>query len=143
MARVLGHEQGQWMPPPRLSRLELKIMEAVWDHGPSSIREIQESFPAKSRPAYTTVQTTVGRLEAKKALGRVKKIGGAHIYNALVSRANAQGRLIDEFLALFGGRTQPIMARFVETGNLTLEDVRRVEEHLRDLAAQNEKKGGR
>ena len=129
--------------PPKLSRLELKIMEAVWEHGPSSIREIQERFPAKSRPAYTTVQTTVGRLEAKKALGRVKKIGGAHIYDALVSRANAQGRLIDEFLALFGGRTQPIMARFVETGNLTLEDVRRVEQHLRELAAQSEKEDGK
>ena len=114
-------------------------MEALWDHGPSSIREIQERFPHRSRPAYTTVQTTVGRMEAKKALGRVKKIGGAHIYDALVSRAHAQSRLIDEFLTLFGGRTQPIMAHFVEAGKLTLEDVQRVEQHLRELAAQNEK----
>ena len=127
------------MPPPKLSRLELRIMEALWDHGPSSIREIQERFPTRSRPAYTTVQTTVGRLEAKKALGRVKKIGGAHIYDALVSRANAQGRLIDEFLALLGGRTQPILARFVESGKLTLEDVQRVEQHVRELTAQNDK----
>ncbi|HET7084741.1 MAG TPA: BlaI/MecI/CopY family transcriptional regulator [Rhizomicrobium sp.] len=127
------------MPPPKLSKLELRIMEALWDHGPSSIREIQERFPARSRPAYTTVQTTVGRLEVKKALGRVKKIGGAHIYDALVSRANAQSRLIDEFLALFGGRAQPIMAHFVEAGKLNLEDIRRVERHLRELAAQNEK----
>jgi predicted transcriptional regulator len=127
------------MPPPKLSKLELKIMEALWDHGPSSIREIQERFPAKTRPAYTTVQTTVSRLEAKKALGRVKKIGGAHIYDALVSRDTAQSRLIDDFLALFGGRTQPIMAHFVEAGKLTLEDVQRVERHLRELAANGGK----
>jgi BlaI family penicillinase repressor len=128
------------MPPPKLSKLELKIMEALWDHGASSIREIQERFPAKTRPAYTTVQTTVTRLEAKKALGRVKKIGGANIYGALVSRENAQSRLIDDFLALFGGRAQPIMAHFVEAGKLTLEDVRRVEQHLRDLAAKEDSK---
>jgi predicted transcriptional regulator len=122
------------MPPPKLGKLELKVMEALWAHGASSIREVQERFPAKSRPAYTTVQTTFSRLEAKKAVARTKKIGGAFIYEALVSRENAQSRLIDDFLALFGGRAQPIMARFVETGNLTLEDVRRVEEHLRELA---------
>lgn len=121
------------MPPPKLSRLELKIMEALWDHGASSIREIQERFPLKKRPAYTTVQTTVGRLEAKKALGRVKKIGGAHIYDALLTRDSAQSRLIDDFLALFGGRVQPIMTHFVEAGKLTLEDVQRVEQHLREL----------
>ena len=105
------------MPPPKLSKLELKIMEALWDHGSSSIREIQERFPQKARPAYTTVQTTVSRLEAKKAVGRVKKIGGAHIYDALVSRDSAQRRLVDEFLALFGGRAQPIMAHFVQAGS--------------------------
>ena len=131
------------MPPPKLSKLELKIMEALWDHGPSSIREIQERFPVKSRPAYTTVQTTVGRLEAKKAVGRVKKIGGAHIYDSLVSRDSAQSRLIDDFLALFGGRAQPIMAHFVEAGKLTLEDVQRVERHLRELAAKEEKESRR
>ena len=128
------------MPPPKLSRLELKIMEALWGHGPSSIREIQERFPAKSRPAYTTIQTTVSRLEAKKAVCRVKKIGGAHIYDALVSRDHAQRRLVDDFLALFGGRAQPIMAHFVEAGKLTLEDVQRVERHLRELAANDEGK---
>lgn len=125
------------MPPPRLSKLELKIMETLWDNGPSSVREIQERFPAKGRPAYTTVQTTVGRLEAKKAVARVKKIGGAHIYDALVSRSLAQRRLVDDFLALFGGRVQPVMAHFVEAGKLTLEDVQHAERHLRELAAKD------
>jgi len=129
------------MPPPKLSRLELKIMETLWDHGASSIREIQERFPLKKRPAYTTVQTTVGRLEAKKAIARVKKIGGANIYDVLVTRGTAQSRLIDDFLALFGGRVQPIMAHFAEAGKLTLEDVKRVEQHLRELAAQEKKDG--
>lgn len=127
------------MPPPKLGKLELKVMEVLWTHGASSIREVQERFPVKRRPAYTTVQTTISRLEAKKAVGRVKKIGGAFIYDARVSRETGQGRLIDDFLALFGGRVQPIMARFVETGKLNFEDVKRVEQHLRELAAQNEK----
>ena len=129
------------MPPPKLSKLELKVMEALWGHGPSSIREIQERFPQKTRPAYTTVQTTVSRLETKKTIARVKKIGGAHIYDALVSRDLAQRRLIDDFLAMFGGRAQPIMAHFVEAGKLSLEDVQHAERHLRELAAQEEKRG--
>ena len=127
------------MPPPKLSKLELRIMEALWDHGPSSIREIQERFPQKSRPAYTTVQTTVSRMETKKAIARVKKIGGAHIYDALVTRDTAQRRLVDDFLALFGGRAQPIMAHFVDAGKLTLEDVQGIEQHLRELAAKDGK----
>src|SRR5262249_44540832 len=105
---------GARMPPPKLGRLELKVMDVLGAHGALSIREVQEHFPARTRPAYTTVQTTVSRLEAKKAVGRVKKIGGAYIYEALVSRENAQSRLIEDFLALFGGRAQPIMAHFVE-----------------------------
>src|ERR1043165_7150562 len=129
------------MPPPKLSRLELKIMEALWDHGASSIGEIQERFPLKTRPAYTTVQTTVGRLETKKAIARVKKIGGANIYDALVTRDTAQGRLIEDFLALFGGRVQTIMAHFVEAGKLTLADVQRAEQHLHELAAQEKEDG--
>jgi BlaI family transcriptional regulator, penicillinase repressor len=129
------------MPPPKLSRLELKIMEALWDHGASSIREIQERFPLKKRPAYTTVQTTVGRLETKKAIARVKKIGGANIYDVLMTRGTAQSRLIEDFLALFGGRVQPIMAHFVEAGKLTLADVQRVEQHLHELAAQEKEDG--
>jgi BlaI family penicillinase repressor len=127
------------MPPPKLGKLELKVMDALWTHGASSIREIQERFPAKIRPAYTTVQTTVSRLEAKKAVGRIKKIGGAYIYDALVSRQIAQSRLIDDFLALFGGRAQLIMAHFVEGGKLSLEDVQHVERHLRELAAKDKK----
>lgn len=122
------------MTPPKLGKLELKVMEELWAHGPSSIREVLERFPAKTRPAYTTVQTTFSRLEAKKAVGRTKKIGGAHIYEALVSRENAQRRLIDDFLALFGGRAQPITAHFVEAGKLTLEDIQRIERRLRELA---------
>src|SRR6516162_4645678 len=103
------------MKLPKLTKLELQIMEALWTLGPSSIREIQESFPARDRPAYTTIQTTVYRLETKKALRRVKKISNAHIFEAAVSRHAAQGRLVDELLGLFGGQTQPIMSHLVES----------------------------
>ena len=118
---------------PRLSRFELQIMEALWSHGASSIREIQEAFPEQDRPAYTTVQTMVYRLEGKKALRRVKKIGNAHIFEAVVSRNVAQRRLIDELLSFFGGRTQPVMAHLIESGQLTLDDVREAEQTLRKL----------
>lgn len=116
---------------PKLSKLELRIMEALWTQGPSSIREIQQSFPEKGRPAYTTVQTVVYRLETKKAVHRAKKISNAHIFEATVSREVAQRRLIDDFLALFGGRTQPLMAHLVEAGKLTLEDIQQAERALR------------
>src|ERR1043166_2372508 len=102
------------MPLPKLSRLELKIMEALWKNGASSIREIQQSFPETGRPAYTTVQTIVYRLEAKHALHRVKKISNAHIFEAVITRSAAQRRLIDELLSLFGGRTQPVMSHLIE-----------------------------
>jgi BlaI family penicillinase repressor len=125
------------MPLPRLTKLELRIMDALWTHGASSVREIQEAFPAKNKPAYTTVQTTVYRLETKKALRRVKKIGNAHIFEALVSRSAAQRRLIDDFLSLFGGRTQPVMAHLIESGKLTLEDVKEAERTLRELARKD------
>ena len=118
------------MALPKLTRLELQIMEALWIHGPCSVREIQESFPAKKRPAYTTVQTTVYRLEVKKALRRVKKIATALIFEAAMSREAAEGRLIDELLSLFGGRSRPIMAHLVDSGSLTLEDVREAEKAL-------------
>jgi BlaI family penicillinase repressor len=118
------------MALPKLTRLELQIMEALWIHGPCSVREIQESFPAKKRPAYTTVQTTVYRLEVKKALRRVKKIATALIFEAAMSREAAERRLIDELLSLFGGRTRPIMAHLVDSGTLTLEDVREAEKAL-------------
>jgi len=127
------------MKLPRLTKLELQIMEALWTLGASPIREIQESFPARDRPAYTTIQTTVYRLETKKALRRVKKISNAHIFEATVSRHAAQGRLVDELLRLFGGRTQPIMSHLVESGKLTLDDVQAAEQALRDLAQQKER----
>ena len=118
---------------PKLTKLELQIMEALWSRGALSIRESQEAFPEKDRPAYSTVQTTVYRMEGKGALRRVKKISNAHIFEAVVSRNAAQGRLIDELLGLFGGRTQPVMAHLVESGKLTLDDVQEAEKSLRKL----------
>jgi predicted transcriptional regulator len=125
------------MALPKLTKLELQIMEALWSRGALSIREIQEAFPEKNRPAYSTVQTTVYRLETKNALRRVKKISNAHIFEAVVSREAARGRLIDELLSLFGGRTQPVMAHLVETGKLTMDDVHETEKLLRELAAKD------
>jgi BlaI family penicillinase repressor len=121
------------MTEPKLTKLELKIMEALWIHSEASIREIQETFPEKNRPAYTTIQTTVYRLEGKKAVRRVKKVGNFHIFEAAVSRDAAQRRLIDDLLALFGGHTQPVMAHLIESGKLTLEDVKEAEKTLRKL----------
>jgi BlaI family transcriptional regulator, penicillinase repressor len=118
---------------PRLTKLELRIMEALWNRGAASIREIQEAFPEDDRPAYTTIQTTVYRLERKKVLRRVKKISNAHIFEAVVSRHAAQRRLIDELLSLFGGRTQPVMAHLIEAGKVTLEDFREAEKAVRRL----------
>ena len=122
------------MPLPRLTKLEMQIMEALWSRGASSIREIQEAFPERDRPAYTTIQTTVYRLEGKKAVRRAKKISNAHIFEAVVSRNAAQRRLIDDLLGLFGGRTQPVMARLIESGKLTLNDVEEAEKTLRRMA---------
>src|SRR6516225_3300394 len=106
------------MATPKLTKLELQIMEAVWTLGRCSIREIQETFPKSTRPAYTTVQTMVYRLEAKKALRRAKKISNAHIFEATISRRSAQGRFVDELLAMFGWRMQPLMAHLIESGRL-------------------------
>ena len=121
------------MSEPKLTKLELQIMEELWTRGQSSIREIQEAFPEKNRPAYTTIQTTVYRLEGKKALRRVKKVGNFHIFAAAISRDAAQRKLIEDLLALFGGRTQPVMAHLIESGKLTLADVREAERTLRKL----------
>ena len=121
------------MPEPKLAKLELKIMETLWTRGEASIREIQEAFPERSRPAYTTIQTTVYRLEIKKAVRRVKKVGNFHVFEAAVSRDAAQRKLVDDLLALFGGRTQPVMAHLIESGKLTLEDVKEAEKVLRKL----------
>ena len=124
------------MALPKLTKLELQIMEALWTKGPCSVREIQESFPARKRPAYTTIQTTVYRLEVKKALKRTKKIATAFIFEAAVSREAAERRLIDDLLALFGGRSRPIMAHLVESGTLTLDDVREAERELLKIAGE-------
>ena len=121
------------MVHPKLSKLELQIMEGLWIRGQASIREMQETFPEKDRPAYTTIQTTVYRLEGKNAVRRVRKISNAHIFEAVVSRNAAQTRLIDELLGLFGGRTQPVMAHLIESGKLTMEDVKEAEKALRKL----------
>src|SRR5882757_4123920 len=126
------------MALPKLTKLELRIMEALWSRGPCSVREIQESFPAKKRPAYTTVQTTVYRMEVKKALRRVKKIATAFIFEAAVSRDAAERRLIDDLLGLFGGRSRPIMAHLIESGSLTLEDVRDAERALLKLPREDQ-----
>jgi BlaI family penicillinase repressor len=125
------------VPLPKLSKLQLQIMEALWSRGPCSVREIQESFPAKKRPAYTTVQTMVYRLETKKALRRIKKIATALIFEAAVSREAAERKLIDDLLGLFGGRSRPIMAHLIESGTLTLEDVREAEKTLLKLGRED------
>jgi len=119
---------------PKLSRLEFQIMEALWTRGECSIREMQEAFPLKKRPAYTTIQTTVYRLEVKNVVRRVRKVGNFHIFAASVSRKAAQRRLIDDLLALFGGRSQPVMAHLIESGKLSLEDVEEAEKALRKLS---------
>ena len=127
------------MTPPKLTKLELEIMEILWTRGPCAIREIQEAFPKRNRPAYTTVQTTVYRLEGKKTLHRVKKISHAHIFEALISRTAAQSRLIDDLLALFGDRLQPVMAHLIESKRLTLNDVKEAEKALLALQEQEER----
>jgi BlaI family transcriptional regulator, penicillinase repressor len=126
------------MALPKLSKLELQIMETLWTRGACSVREIQEAFPEKKRPAFTTVQTMVYRLEAKKALRCTKRIGKANIFEAVISRQRAQGRLIDELLNLFGSK--PVMAHMVQAGHLTLEDVKEAEQELIKLAKEAKEK---
>src|SRR5438094_8370265 len=128
------------MTRPKLGKLELQILEALWAHGKASIREIQEAFP-EPRPAYTTIQTTVNRLEGKKAVRRVRKISNAHIYEPTVARDVARLRLLDEILSFFGGRAQPMMAQLAEAGKLSLEDVRDLEKTIKNLESQRKKKG--
>ena len=128
------------MTLPTLTKLELRIMEALWERGASSVRELQEALPGKDRPAYTTVQTIVYRLEAKKAIRRVKKIGNAHIFEAVTSQTAAHRRIVDELLSFFGGRSQPVVAHLIEAGKLTLEDVKEAEQTLRRLAKKENPK---
>lgn len=133
-------DRGDWnaMAGPKLTKLELQIMETLWTKSEASIREVQEAFPEKGRPAYTTVQTTVYRLETKGVVRRVKKVGNFHIFAAAVSRNAAQRRLVDDLLSLFGGRTQPVMAHLIESGKLTLEDVKEAEKTLRKMSKASE-----
>ena len=117
-----------------LTKLELQIMEAVWNRGPCSVREILDGFPEASRPAYTTVQTTVYRLESRGVVRCVKRISNANIFEAAISRNDARNRMVDELLALFGGGTKPVMAHLIESGKLTLDDVKEAEQTLKNLA---------
>ncbi len=126
------------MPQPKLSKLEFKIMETLWARNECSIRDIQESFPAKKRPAYTTIQTTVYRMEAKGIVHRLKKIGNFHVFTPAISRDAAQRRLMDDLLALFGGSAQPVMTHLIESGKLSLEDVKDAERLLRNLSKEQE-----
>jgi predicted transcriptional regulator len=129
------------VPEPKLSKLEFAIMDALWTRGESSIRELQEAFPAKKRPAYTTIQTTVYRLEIKGNVRRTRKVGNFHVFAATVSRSAAQRRLIDDLLALFGGSSQPVMAHLIESGKLTMDDIREAEKALNKL--DNRKAAGK
>ena len=123
------------MPQPKFSKLDLRILEALWAHGKASIREIQEAFP-EPRPAYSTIQTIVYRLEVKGALRRVRKIGNADIFEPLVARDVTRLKLLDEILSFFGGKAQPMMSQLAEAGKLTLDDVRELEKTVRKLEAQ-------
>jgi BlaI family transcriptional regulator, penicillinase repressor len=123
------------MNKPKLTKLELLILEVLWGHGKASIREIQEAFP-EPRPAYTTIQTTVYRLEGKKAVRRVRKISNAHIFEPIIARDVTRHRLLDEILSLFGGRAQPMMAQLAEAGRLTLDDVRELEKTIKRLGQE-------
>jgi BlaI family transcriptional regulator, penicillinase repressor len=126
------------MGQSKLSRLELTIMEALWQLGASSVREVQESLPEKGRPAHTTVQTMLTRLEAKGAVRRTKKISNAHIYEAVISRSAAQHWLVNELLGFFGGRAAPLMSHLIESGQLTLDDIEEARKVLRKSSKQKE-----
>jgi predicted transcriptional regulator len=130
------------MTQPKLTKLELRILEALWAQGKASIREVQEAFP-EPRPAYTTIQTTVYRLEGKKAVRRVRKIGNAHIFEPTVPREAARLRFLDEILSFFGGRALPMMAQLAEAGKLTMSDVRELQKTVQELEAERRREGKR
>jgi predicted transcriptional regulator len=121
---------------PKLTPIELRIMDVLWTHGASAVRQVQEEFPEESRPAYTTLQTVLYRLEGKKVVRRTRKIGNAHLFEAIVDRASVQRRALDDVLRLFGGQAQPMMAHLVESGRLTMDDVREVERLIQDLESK-------
>jgi BlaI family transcriptional regulator, penicillinase repressor len=122
----------------KLTKFELEIMEALWELGSGAIREIHEALPDKRRPAYTTVQTIIRRLEEKGAVRQVKKIGNALIFEPVVTRQAAHRRLIDELLAVFGGSARPLMAHLAEAGKLSLKDVHELESMLSQQPAPAE-----
>jgi BlaI family transcriptional regulator, penicillinase repressor len=128
------------MGAPKFTKFEMQIMETLWERGAAPIRDIQEAFPEDERPAYTTVQTIIYRLEEKKVVRRLHKVGNAHLFEAVVSRKAAHRKLVDEFLGLFGGRTQPVIARFIESGKFTMNDVREAEKIIQKLDAQKKKR---
>lgn len=119
---------------PKLSKLELQIMEVLWSQGECCIRDIVDAFPARKKPAYTTIQTTVYRLAVKKALRQSKRVGNVHVFEALIARSAAQSRLVDEFLSLFGGRAQPLMTHLVESGRLSIEDLKEAQKTFQRLS---------
>jgi predicted transcriptional regulator len=126
------------MADRKLSKLELQIMETLWTRGESSIREIQQGFPEEGRPTYGTIQTTIYRMEEKKIVRRVGKVGNFHIFQPLVSRDAAQLRLLDELLAMFGGRSQLVVMHLVKSGKLKLEDVKEAEREIKKMAGEDE-----
>ncbi len=125
------------MAQPKVTKFELELLEQLWKLGPASVREVQESLPEVKRPAYTTVQTILYRMEEKKAVRRVKKIGNAHIFEAVLTRSAVYRRLIDDFLDLFGGSPAPVMAHLLDSGKLSLADIRAAEESLKKQEEQS------
>jgi len=128
------------MRKPKLTKAELQIMQVLWNRGALSVREIQDAFPEQKRPAFTTVQTVVYRLEAKKAIRIAKKVGNANVFEPVMSRAAAGNSLIDDLLGFFGGRVEPVIARLIESGKLTMEDIKEAEEALRSLSRKDKRK---
>ena len=126
------------MVAPKLTNLEFQIMEVLWTKGECSIRDIVDMLPGKRRPAYTTIQTTVYRIEGKNIVRRVKKVGNFHVFSPAISREAVQRRLIDDILAFFGGTGQPLMARLIETGKLSLDDVKEAEQLLRSRSKEGQ-----
>ena len=126
------------MKPKKLTAAELNVMQILWDDGPAAIREVLEKYPGKRRPAYTTVQTLFYRLEEKGAIRRMRKIGGAHVFEAVISRSATQRRMLDELLDLFGGRAQPVVSHLIESGRLSLEDIEAARKELRARRAASD-----
>lgn len=122
----------------RLTKFEMQIMDTVWSRGEASIREMQEAFPAKKRPGYTTVQKMVYRMEAKKVLRRARKIGNFHVFAPTVSRESVERKLVDDLLAIFGGNSRPVIAHLIGARKLTIEDVEFAETTLKQIKEGDE-----